>query len=188
MVAVSHYNRYVKIYTRSGDLGETGLLDGRRVSKAEPRVDAYGEVDELNACLGFLLSTGVDSDLEDMILQIQRDLFSLGASLASAKSRQSSHKKTVVSKNDVQRMERWIDRLENELAPLGQFILPGGGRTAAASHLARAVCRRAERRMVGLGSDEIGSVPLAYVNRLSDLLFVMARIANARAGITEQPW
>ena len=178
----------MKIYTRTGDLGETGLLDGRRVSKAEPRVDAYGEVDELNACLGFMLSTGVDSDLADMILQIQRDLFSLGASLANTTSRPSGHKKTVVSENDVQRMETWIDRLEVELTPLRHFILPGGCPTAAASHLARAVCRRAERRMVGLGSDEIGSVPLAYVNRLSDLLFVMARIANARAGITEQEW
>ena len=178
----------MKIYTRTGDLGETGLLDGRRVSKAEPRVDAYGEVDELNACLGLMLSTGVDSDLADMILQIQRNLFSLGASLASTSSRPSGHKKTVVSENDVQWMETWIDRLEVDLTPLRQFILPGGCPTAAASHLARAVCRRAERRMVGLGSDEIGSVPLAYVNRLSDLLFVMARIANARAGITEQEW
>lgn len=178
----------MKIYTRTGDAGETGLLDGRRVSKAEPRVDAYGEVDELNAGLGLVLSAGVDTDLADIVAQIQRELFSLGASLADPTSRAAGHAKASVGEQDVRRLEGWIDRFEGELAPLRRFILPGGHQAAAAVHLARAVCRRAERRIAGLGTAATGPVPLAYVNRLSDLLFVLARVVNARAGVSEQEW
>ncbi len=178
----------MKIYTRTGDAGETGLLDGRRVSKAEPRVDAYGEVDELNACLGLVLSAGIDTDLADMVVQIQRQLFSLGASLADPTSRAAGHAKASVGEADVERLEGWIDRLEAELEPLRRFILPGGSSAAAATHLARAVCRRAERRMAALGTDAVGAVPFAYVNRLSDLLFTLARAVNARAGVREQEW
>ena len=178
----------MKIYTRTGDLGETGLLDGRRVSKAEARVDAYGEVDELNACLGLVLSAGVDPDLTDMVVRIQHQLFSLGASLADPAARAGGRPKAAVEPSEVERLEQWIDRIEDELAPLRQFILPGGHPAAAAAHLARAVCRRAERRMVGLGPEAAGPVPLAYVNRLSDFLFVLARAINARAGVSEQRW
>lgn len=178
----------MKIYTRTGDAGETGLLDGRRVSKAEPRVDAYGEVDELNACLGLVLSAGIDSDLADMVVQIQHQLFSLGASLADPTSHAAGHAKASVGKVDVERLEGWIDLLEAELEPLRRFILPGGSSAAAAVHLARAVCRRAERRMAALGTDAVGTVVFAYVNRLSDLLFVLARAVNARAGVREQEW
>ena len=178
----------MKIYTRTGDAGETGLLDGRRVSKAEPRVDAYGEVDELNACLGLVLSAGIDTDLADMVVQIQRELFSLGASLADPTTRAARHAKASVEETDVKRLEGWIDRLDAELEPLRRFILPGGSSAAAATHLARAVCRRAERRMVALGTDAVGAVPIAYVNRLSDLLFTLARAVNARAGVEEQEW
>ena len=178
----------MKIYTRTGDAGETGLLDGRRVSKAEPRVDAYGEVDELNACLGLVLSAGIDTDLADMVVQIQRELFSLGASLADPTSRAARNAKASVEETDVKRLEGWIDRLDAELEPLRRFILPGGSSAAAATHLARAVCRRAERRMVALGTDAVGAVPIAYVNRLSDLLFTLARAVNARAGVEEQEW
>ena len=188
IIAARHYNRYVKIYTRTGDFGETGLLDGQRVSKTESRVDACGEVDEVNACLGLVLGSGVERDLADMVLQIQRELFSLGASLADPTSRASGHAKVTLNDIDVRRLEGWIDRLEGELEPLRQFILPGGCPAAAASHLARAVCRRAERRIVGLGRDATASVVLAYVNRLSDLLFVLARVANVRAGVTEHEW
>ena len=178
----------MKIYTRTGDAGETGLLDGRRVSKAEPRVDAYGEVDELNACLGLVLSAGIDSDLADMVVQIQHQLFSLGASLADPTSHAAGHAKASVGKADVERLEGWIDLLEAELKPLRRFILPGGSSAAAAVHLARAVCRRAERRMAALGTDAVETVVFAYVNRLSDLLFVLARAVNARAGVREQEW
>ena len=178
----------MKIYTRTGDAGETGLLDGRRVSKAEPRVDAYGEVDELIACLGLVLSAGIDTDLADMVVQIQRELFSLGASLADPTSRAARHAKASVEETDVKRLEGWIDRLDAELEPLRRFILPGGSAAAAAVHLARAVCRRAERRMAALGAEAVGPVPLAYVNRLSDLLFTLARAVNARAGVNEQEW
>ena len=178
----------MKIYTRTGDTGETGLLDGRRVSKAEPRVDTYGEVDELNACLGLVLSAGIDTDLADMVVQIQRQLFSLGALLADPTSRASFHGKASLGEAEVERLEGWIDRLDAELEPLRQFILPGGTSAAAATHLARAVCRRAERRMTALGSDAVAAVLLAYVNRLSDFLFTLARAINARARVTEQEW
>mgnify|MGYP002031188410 CR=1 FL=1 len=188
MIAARHYNRYVKIYTRTGDFGETGLLGGQRVSKAEPRVQAYGEVDELNACLGLALGVGLDSDLGDMVLQIQRELFSLGALLADPNVRAVDHGEVTVNETAVRRLEEWIDRLEGELTPLSQFILPGGCRGAATLHLARAVCRRAERRMVGLGADVVGTELLVYVNRLSDWLFVVSRVANARAGFKEEVW
>ena len=178
----------MKIYTRTGDRGETGLLDGCRVSKAEPRVDAYGEVDELNACLGLVLSAGIDSDLSDMVVQIQRELFSLGASLADPTSRAAGHAKVSLREADVERLEGWIDRLDGELEPLRRFILPGGQSAAGAACLARAVCRRVERRLAALGVETVGVVPLAYVNRLSDLLFTLTRAVNARAGIREQEW
>ncbi len=178
----------MKIYTRTGDLGETGLLDGKRVSKAEPRVDAYGEVDELNACLGAAVSTGIDPDLAEMLVEIQRCLFSLGASLADPSTRASGHAKVTAAEADVARLEGWIDSLETELTPLRRFILPGGHPTAATVHLARAVCRRAERRVAGLGAAAVDAIVIAYINRLSDLLFVLARVVNARAGVTEQEW
>jgi len=177
----------VKIYTRTGDGGETGLLDGRRVSKAEPRVDAYGEVDELNACLGLVLSAGVDDDLADVLGGVQERLFALGASLADPAAGARDPRRAVAG-SDVAALERAIDRLEAELTPLRRFILPGGHPSAAAIHLARAVCRRAERRMAGLGEGAIPQDAIAYVNRLSDLLFVMARAVNARAGVTEREW
>ena len=183
-----HYNRVVKIYTRTGDAGQTGLLDGRRVSKAEPRVDAYGEVDEANACLGLVLSAGVDTDLADLVIRIQSQLFALGASLADPTAHAAGHKKAAIGEAAVEEMEGWIDRLEAELEPLRRFILPGGHPAAAAIHLARAVCRRAERRAAALGAEAAGATVLAYLNRLSDLLFVLARVVNARAGVREREW
>ncbi|MBM42619.1 MAG: ATP:cob(I)alamin adenosyltransferase [Acidobacteria bacterium] len=177
----------MKIYTRTGDTGETGLLDGRRVSKAAPRVDAYGEVDELNACLGLLLSTGLQPDLVEVLTRAQHQLFSLGAELADPGGN-LGQKKASVAPEEIAALEEAIDKLENELQPLRRFILPGGHPSAAAAHLARAVCRRAERRMTGLGNGEVSAASLAYVNRLSDLLFVMARTLNVRQGVTEQEW
>ena len=177
----------MKIYTRTGDTGETGLLDGRRVSKAAPRVDAYGEVDELNACLGLLLSTGLQPDLVEVLTRAQHQLFSLGAELADPGGNLGQEKASVAPE-EIAALEEAIDRLENELQPLRRFILPGGHPSAAAAHLARAVCRRAERRMTGLGNGEVSAASLAYGNRLSDLLFVMARTLNVRQGVTEQEW
>ncbi len=178
----------MRIYTRTGDAGETGLLDGQRVSKADPRVDAYGDVDELNAWLGAVVSAGIDRDLAEMLVDIQRCLFSLGASLADPSTQASGHAKVSASAADVERLEGWIDSMETELAPLKRFILPGGHPTAATIHIARTVCRRAERRVTGLGLGAVDSGAIVYLNRLSDLLFVLARVVNARAGVAEQEW
>ena len=179
----------MKIYTRTGDAGETALFDGSRVSKADARVDAYGHVDELNAVLGQVRSTGVDPALDAWLEQLQRDLFALGALLADPASRIASRvTKATLGPDDTARLERWIDEAEAELPALRRFVLPGGGPAAAALHLARTVCRRAERHIVGLGPDAVDADLLAYVNRLSDLLFVLARLANARAGVPDREW
>jgi cob(I)alamin adenosyltransferase len=177
----------VKIYTKGGDKGETSLFDGTRVSKGHPRVDAYGHVDELNATIGLARAAGIDAPLADKLAQIQRDLFALGAQLADPAERIADRvTKAAIAAADVERLERWIDEADAELPPLRHFVLPGGSGAGAALHLARTVCRRAERQMVLLGGvdDEL----LAYINRLSDLLFVLARLANARAGAGEAEW
>jgi cob(I)alamin adenosyltransferase len=178
----------VKIYTKTGDSGETSLFDGTRVSKAHPRVAAYGDVDELHASLGVAAAAGLDPQLGEWTLTLQRDLFALGARLADP-----SHKiaarvaKAVVSDESVVRLEGWIDTLETELPPLRHFVLAGGCPAAAALHLSRTVCRRAERAVLTLGPD-VEPIVLVYLNRLSDLLFVMARAANHRAGSAEIEW
>jgi cob(I)alamin adenosyltransferase len=179
----------VKIYTRTGDGGETGLFGGARVAKSDPRVAAYGDVDELNAWLGLVRAGTEDPVLAPMLEQIQRDLFALGARLADpAKKIAERVTKTAVTGEDISRLEGWIDRLESELPPLRRFILAGGCRTGATLHVSRTVCRRAERSMVALGSGAVEPELLTYVNRLSDLLFVMARAANHRAGAAELEW
>ncbi len=179
----------MKIYTRTGDSGETGLFDGTRVPKSDARVAAYGDVDELTAWLGLARSSGVDERVAGMIERIQRDLFAVGARLADP-----SHKiagrvtKAAMSSDDVTRLENWIDTLEGELPPLRRFILPGGSMAAASLHVARTVCRRAERAIVGLGAGAFEPDLLTYVNRLSDLLFVMARASNRHAGVPDVEW
>jgi cob(I)alamin adenosyltransferase len=179
----------VTLYTRTGDGGETALFDGRRVSKADLRVDAYGEIDELNAALGVALAAGVAPDEAAMLEQIQRDLFAVGGTLADPAHRVAGRvQKMAVGQADVSRLEQWIDRLEDSLPPLRHFILPGGSPQGAALHLARTICRRAERRIVSLRVGEVDPVLLAYLNRLSDFLFVAARAVNQRAGITELKW
>ena len=178
----------VKIYTKTGDRGETSLFDGTRVLKTDPRVSAYGDVDEVQAALGVAAAAGLDRDLADMVVSIQRDLFALGARLADPSHRIAPRvSKIVVNEDSVARLEQWIDRLESELPPLRHFILAGGAAPGAALHLARTVCRRAERATLALG-DAVEPVVLAYLNRLSDLLFVMARASNRRAGVTELEW
>jgi len=179
----------VRIYTRTGDTGETGLFDGTRVSKADARVDAYGEVDELCAWLGLVRSHKLDAEIDTMLSQVQRDLFAVGARLADPRHRIAARvEKASIGGGDVTRLEGWIDRLEASLPPLKRFILPGGGPAGALLHLSRTVCRRAERRIVSLGPTAIDPVIVTYINRLSDLLFVMARAANLRAGVAETEW
>jgi cob(I)alamin adenosyltransferase len=181
----------VKIYTRTGDAGETSLFDGTRVSKSDPRVEAYGEVDELNACLGLARSIALkplDPDLDDELVHIQRDLFALGARLADPASKIAARvQKATLGDDDVARLEALIDRLEAELPPLRRFILAGGTSAGAALHLARAVCRRAERRMIALDPPP-EPLLVRYINRLSDLLFVLARFVNRRADVAESEW
>lgn len=179
----------MKIYTRTGDAGETSLFDNSRVSKADARVDAYGEVDELNAWIGSARAAGVDADVAATLEAIQRDLFAVGARLADPSALIADRvTKAVVTPADVQRLEELIDRLETELPPLRRFILPGGTPAGALLHLARTVCRRAERRVVGLGDGAADAGVIVYLNRLSDLLFVMARAVNHRAGAPETEW
>jgi cob(I)alamin adenosyltransferase len=179
----------VKIYTKTGDAGETSLFDQTRVSKAHSRVDAYGEVDELNACLGAARAAGVDDDIAASIEAIQKQLFALGARLADPSSKIAGRvTKAAITGADVEVLEQTIDRFEADLPPLRCFILPGGSTAGAFFHLARTVCRRAERRVVALGAAEVESILVVYLNRLSDLLFVMARAVNHRAGVPEIEW
>jgi cob(I)alamin adenosyltransferase len=179
----------LKIYTKTGDTGDTSLFDNTRVSKADARVDAYGEVDELNACLGVARGAGVDEEIGALIESLQKELFALGARLADPSARIAARvEKVVIGSDAVERLELTIDRLEATLPPLRRFILPGGSPAGAALHFARTVCRRAERRVIGLGSGAVDPILVVYLNRLSDLLFVMARIVNHRAELPETEW
>jgi cob(I)alamin adenosyltransferase len=165
------------------------LFDGTRVSKADPRVAAYGEVDELNAWLGLAIASSADSDVRECVTAIQRDLFALGARLADPGHRIAGRvTKAAITPEDVARLERWIDSFSEELPPLRRFVLPGGSPSGAALHVARTVCRRAERAMVDLGDSAFEVELLHYINRLSDLLFTMARAVNHRAGAPEIEW
>jgi cob(I)alamin adenosyltransferase len=179
----------VKIYTRTGDSGDTALFDGTRVLKSDRRIAAYGELDELNAWLGLVVASTNDDEINQKLVHIQRDVFALGARLADP-----SHKiaarvtKAAVSAEDITRLEDWIDSFDAELPPLRRFILAGGTSSAAALHVARTICRRAERAMVELGDEAFERELLQYINRLSDLLFTMARAVNRRAGVPETEW
>jgi cob(I)alamin adenosyltransferase len=182
-------NQEVKIYTRTGDSGDTGLFDGTRVAKNDARVAAYGDVDELNAWLGLARVDIGDSELSSMLEQIQRDLFALGARLADPAGKIAARvAKAAVSAEDIGRLEGWIDTMESRLPPLRRFILAGGSRGGASLHVARTVCRRAERSIVSLGREAFEPDLLVYMNRLSDLLFVMARLANHHAAAPETEW
>ncbi len=180
----------MKIYTRRGDRGETDLFGGPRVAKDHLRVEAYGAVDELNASLGVALADTAHQDLCDLTRSIQEALFDLGAYLSSPDAGQRE-KRGVRQPLDaeVEALEGHIDAFEAELEPLRNFVLPGGTTAAAAFHLARTVCRRAERRAVSLDREvPLEASALRYLNRLSDLLFVLARVENRRAGLGEQVW
>jgi cob(I)alamin adenosyltransferase len=180
----------VKIYTRGGDKGDTGLVDGSRVPKDDARVAAYGDVDELNAVLGLVRAQAGAGELDRLLADVQRDLFALGAQLADPKAMVAERKpKAAVTTSHVERLERAIDLHQAELPPLQAFILPGGTPLGALLHLARTVCRRAERAMVALSrTHALDPLLLAYANRLSDLLFVLARHENHARGVPEDRW
>ncbi len=179
----------MKIYTKTGDAGETGTFRGPRVSKDAPRIEAYGTVDELNACLGQARCGELPAEIDSLLRQIQNDLFDVGAELATPDA--ESKGMLTIGAPQIARLEAAIDRFEADLPKLEHFILPGGVPGAAGLHVARTVCRRAERRVVTLmaqpGENVAGDL-LIYLNRLSDLLFVLARAANAAAGEPDVVW
>jgi cob(I)alamin adenosyltransferase len=184
--------RLTRIYTRTGDRGDTSLATGERARKSDLRVEAYGSVDETNACIGLgRLHTGSDPALDPMLARIQNELFDLGADLATpARGEAEGVQPLRILDVQVERLEQEIDRLNGELAPLSSFVLPGGSPAAAALHLARTVCRRAERLAVALADrpgEDVSPAALRYLNRLSDLLFTAARWANAK-GETDVLW
>lgn len=197
----------MKIYTRTGDAGSTGLFGGPRVAKDDDRIEAYGTVDELNAAIGMVRSGlvtpgdpavapetdpnggGRFADIDDRLCQVQHELFSIGAELATPDP--DSYDLRIIDEHHIETMETWIDELESELSPLKHFILPAGHTAASTLHLARSICRRAERRTVTLvrrHEVSISEALIVYLNRLSDLLFVLTRVINHRAGIDETKW
>ena len=181
----------MKIYTKTGDAGQTGLFGGGRVSKDDPRVEAYGDVDELNAFLGAARAVEVMPRIDEVLVPIQRDLFSIGALLATPDlEKMHDHlAKAQIDDARIVSLEKEIDACDRELEPLKAFIVPGGTPKAASLHIARTVCRRAERRVIHLQREvEIPQIVIVYLNRLSDLLFVMARVANHRSGLSEIEW
>jgi cob(I)alamin adenosyltransferase len=181
--------RLTKIYTRTGDDGSTGLGLGARVAKDSLRVDCYGTVDELNSALGLALAAGAPAEIADALRPIQNDLFHLGADLCVTEEQRASRPLPRIEERHVRGLEALIDRWNERLEPLANFVLPGGSPTAAALHLARTVCRRAERLTVALRrSEPVGEWTIPYLNRLSDALFVLARASNRLAGVAEPVW
>lgn len=179
----------MKIYTKTGDTGETGLFGGARVSKASPRVAAYGEVDELNSAIGWTRVAVSDAELDALLNRIQNDLFEVGAELGSTTERKEQGGLPLIAEAQVQALERAIDKYEEGPPALQSFVLPGGTESAARFHLARCICRRAERGVVVLGAQEtLRGELFRYLNRLSDLLFTLARYANHAAGVEDIPW
>ena len=175
-------NRLSKIYTRTGDDGTTGLGDGTRVPKDSARVNAYGTVDELNSAIGIVLACDVAANLREVLVQVQHDLFDLGGELCIPGM-------AMVHAADIDRLEQGLDTLNEDLPALKEFILPGGGMAAAQCHLARTICRRAERAVITLSrSDTVRGEAVHYLNRLSDLLFVIARVLARASGHGEVLW
>ncbi len=175
-------NRLSKIYTRTGDDGTTGLGDGSRVQKDSLRVAAMGDVDELNATIGLLLTETIPEILVDTLTQVQHDLFNLGGEICIPDY-------VILTQTSIDNLEEAIDTLNDDLQPLKEFILPGGTKAAAFCHLARTVCRRAERQLITLNREEkVTEISLHYLNRLSDLLFVMCRTINKEAGVADVLW
>ena len=178
----------MKIYTKSGDDGSTGLFGGGRVRKSDARIECYGTVDELNASLG-VAAVAAPSTIAESLRRVQNELFVVGAHLATPEDSPHTRSLPLLDEAMIGRLEMEIDNAEAELEPLRQFILPGGAETAARLHLARTVCRRAERVLVEFALDRpVAPTIVTYMNRLSDWLFVMARLANKRAGVADKTW
>jgi len=176
----------LKIYTKTGDEGDTGLQGGKRISKSSDRIRSYGNVDEVNSLLGFVLSYKIDQDVEELLKKIQNELFVLGSDLSNP---DLDDKQNRISKNMIEELEKKIDEYEKELSPLSNFILPGGVNSASLVHLARTVTRRAETNVVSLSKTEkINTDCQVYLNRLSDLLFVIARVLNKRSKTPDIIW
>lgn len=181
--------RITKVYTRTGDSGETALAGGQRLPKDAPRVAAYGTVDELNSVLGVCLATGLHDTLATALATIQNELFHLGSDLCMLEEDKQRFPVPQIEARHVEALERAIDQLSEELSPLANFILPGGSPGAAQLHVARTVCRRAERDVVAVAHQEpVGTFAVRYLNRLSDLLFVMARYENLHRGVGDVLW
>jgi cob(I)alamin adenosyltransferase len=178
--------RLTRIYTRGGDAGETSLGDGSRVTKLDARIAAFGTVDELNAAVGVVLAAGCQQPIRDVLARVQNELFDLGADLSVPMEHESRLR---VTQSQVDALEQECDVFNEGLPELKSFVLPGGGETAARLHVARAICRRAEREaLVAAGAHPVNPVALVYLNRLSDLLFILARAANAADGFGEPLW
>jgi len=176
----------MKIYTKTGDDGNTGLQGNYRIAKSHPRIISYGTVDEANAALGIVLTNSLDEDVIEILTQIQNDLFLVGADLSNPNLNDMKNR---ISLDMVEKLEQYIDKFESELPPLTNFILPGGDPSAAQLHYVRTVVRRAETQTVQLSEkDEINSNCIKYLNRLSDLFFVMGRLINKRKNIEDIPW
>jgi cob(I)alamin adenosyltransferase len=175
--------RISRVYTRTGDTGQTSLVGGKRVSKADLRVDAYGDVDELNSVIGLARARLQDREIDETLSLIQNDLFTLGADLASPADIEVPR----IDESFIKTLEDSSDLYLEQLEPLKEFILPGGSEAGASLHVARTIARRAERRVVALsGSEELNARTIIYLNRLSDLLFILARVVNHRSGIPEK--
>lgn len=177
----------MKIYTKTGDDGTTGLFGGARTKKTDPRVAAYGTTDELNSFIGVARATKLSTAIDSVLARVQEDLFVLGSELACAEGKEDKLRMELVSDADAKRLEDAIDAATAATTPLKYFVLPGGSPQAAALHVARTVCRRAEREVLGLTPPVRGEIVI-YLNRLSDLLFSFARQANAEAGVEDVPW
>ncbi len=178
----------MKIYTKSGDKGKTSLFGGERVEKNNPRLEAYGTIDELNSILGFVIANELHSKTKNIILNIQNNLFVIGAELATPSNVKSKSIKSIQS-DEIKNIEDYIDEIELELKPLSSFILPGGSKSASLLHMARTVCRRAERRIIEVDLEEkINPDIIVYINRISDLLFVLARFENHISSTPEIEW
>lgn len=177
----------MRIYTKTGDKGETGLVGGDRIPKNSERIEAIGAVDELNAYLGVCLTKCTDPEIRDRLIRVQCHLFDVGAELACPP--EGKYQLTSIGDVDILQLELEIDTMDGELEPLKNFILPGGSPLAADLHFGRTLCRRAERRILGLHRlNSVRNELIMYVNRLSDWMFCLARLANARVGVAEQPW
>ena len=178
----------MKIYTKKGDKGKTGLIGGTRVSKASMRIESYGTVDELNSWLGVIRDGEIKSNYQEQLIEIQDRLFTVGSSLACDPEK-SSMKIPDLINEDVQLLEKWMDEMDQELEPMRSFILPGGNQTSSFCHVARCICRKAERNVVVLSENEfVAELVLMYLNRLSDYLFVLARKIAKDQGAIDHPW